>query len=166
MPKSVIRTTIKIPKNLNKAERLKLSESIISYIQIRSTEGYDKNGNKFVKYSKAYADKKGVGVKDVDLVLSGEMLDSLSVIKDGSGFIEIGYKDSDENAGKAEGNILGSYGAEPDKSKARDFLGIDPAELEIMADVIDSKQSEISNIEIDELAKEAAREIFGDIEFE
>jgi len=146
---------------------MKLAESVISYIQIRSTEGFDKNGKKFPKYSTQYAKSKGVSRSDVDLVLSGEMLENLSVTKDGEGFIEIGYKDNSEYAGRAEGNILGTYGQpEPIPGKKRDFLGIDEAELEIMADAIDEEVGEISEDDIDQIAKDAAREIFGDITFE
>lgn len=139
---------------------------MISYIQIRSTEGYDKNGEKFKKYSKSYAEKKGVGANDVDLVLSGDMLSELSVTKHGKGFLEIGYKDSSDQAGKAEGNIIGSYGGEPDKSKARNFLGIDESELEIMADALDQEPIDITDADIEQIARDAAREIFGDIDFE
>lgn len=140
---------------------MKLAESVISYIQIRSTEGFDKNGKKFPKYSTDYAKFKGVGKSQVDLVLSGEMLDSLSLTKDGAGFIEIGYKDSSDYAGRAEGNILGTYGQpDPIPGKKRDFLGIDEADLEIMADVINTE------VDIEQIAKDAAREIFGDILFD
>lgn len=147
-------------------ERLKLAESVISYIQIRSTEGYDKNGVKFGKYSKKYSEQKGVGRGDVDLVLSGDMLSELSVTKHGKGFLEIGYKDSSEQAGKAEGNILGTYGQGEPVTKPRDFLGIDESELEIMADALDEEISDVTEADIEQIAKDAAREIFGDIEFE
>jgi hypothetical protein len=162
----VIRTTIKVPESLKPADRIKLAESAISYIQIRSSEGYDKNGNKFGKYSKKYAEKKGVGRGDVDLVLSGEMLSELKLTKHGKGFIEIGYKNGDEVAGRVEGNILGTYGNDEPVTKPRDFLGIDEGELEIMADALDNETTDVTDADIDQIAKDAAREIFGDIDFE
>jgi hypothetical protein len=58
------------------------------------------------------------------------MLAAISLLKDRRDRLEIGFKksDPDENA-RAEGNILGSYGGEPNEKRARDFLGISEVEL-------------------------------------
>ena len=42
----------------------------------RTADGKDINGSKFTQYSKEYAEKKGVSRGSVDLILSGDMLDS------------------------------------------------------------------------------------------
>lgn len=49
---------------------------VVDKMQERTTSGKDINGNKFTKYSKDYAAKKGVSVGAVDLVLEGDMLES------------------------------------------------------------------------------------------
>jgi hypothetical protein len=128
------REKIILPKTLKPKERIKIAEIIIEHIVTRSANGLDRNNKKFAKYSDSYAEKKGVGVSDVDLILTGEMLDSLEIVSTKkSGEIIIGYIDpSDDLAGKVEGNRIGSYGGEPNKKKARDFLGIDADELEIL----------------------------------
>lgn len=167
---SYTREKIKLPQSIKPKDRVKIADVLISHIVSRSLAGYDKNDKKFVKYTKGYADTKGVKRTDVDLTLSGEMLDSLELVSHKSGEIVIGYKDpSDELAGKVEGNRIGSYGGEPDKNKARDFLGIDPSDLDVLIssydDSNDTNDRPLSDDEIDQVARDAAREIFGDIQF-
>lgn len=128
-----IREKIKLPKTFKPKDRVKIAEVIIDHIINRSVAGLDKNNKKFPGYSKEYAEKKGVGQGDVDLILSGEMLESIQLLSHKSGEVVIGFDKSDEELnGKAEGNILGSYGREPNKKKARDFLGMPDDELDIL----------------------------------
>lgn len=122
---------IELPPGIPSDEKDSIAEEIINYIIKRTRDdGLDKNGKAFKKYTKEYASKKGVGVGDVDLTLTSEMLDELDyTIKNRR--IKIGYtKASAELNGKVEGNITGSYGGDPNPSKARDFLGITDSELE------------------------------------
>lgn len=124
-----MKETIKIPREIRPDQREAIAEEIIDFIRDRSFAGLDKNNRKFKKYTKQYAAKKGVSVGDVDLVLEGEMLDELAMLSHKAGEITIGYeKGSDVNA-KAEGNIIGSYGKDPDPKKARDFLGLTKKDL-------------------------------------
>jgi hypothetical protein len=68
------------------------------------------------------------------------MLESIQLLSHKSGEIVIGFdKSDDELNGKAEGNILGSYGGEPNKKKARDFLGMPKDELDILFDAFESE---------------------------
>ena len=156
---------LSIPRSLGPDKRIQLGLDVINYIQERSAAGRDKNEDKFPKYTKQYAELKGVGRGEVDLILSGEMLLSLELLKEGPGFIEIGYERGDPNNDKAEGNILGSYGREPDPSKARDFLGIDETVLEILADTLDEER-EIEDVDIDQIAEEEARKLIEDLDFD
>lgn len=119
-----LKTTIKIPTGLSRERKEQLAQDILSAIVLNAKLGYDKDGNRFTKYTKDYATEKGVGVRDVDLTLSGEMLDALKVIKIGRDYIDVGYDGRTKVSGKAEGNILGSYGRTPNPDKARDFLGL------------------------------------------
>jgi hypothetical protein len=124
-----MRTKVKIPKELGPEERQLIAQDIIDFIIERSSRGLDKNNKKFKKYTKQYADIKGVGTGEVDLVLSGDMMDELDLISHRSGEILIGYdRDSDIN-GKVEGNVKGTYGSDEPK-KPRDFLGISEKDLE------------------------------------
>jgi hypothetical protein len=133
MAKDWTREKIKLPVTINAKDRKKIGMVIIEHIINRTAAGLDKKNREFPNYSQLYADKKGVGVSDVDLILTGEMLDSLEIVSSKDGEIVIGYGDpSDELAGKVEGNRRGSYGGDPDRKKARDFLGIDPDELDLL----------------------------------
>ena len=124
---------IKLPKSIKPKDRVKIANVVLEHIVSRTVSGLDKNNKKFPNYEINYANSKGVGKSDVDLVLSGEMLDELTLVSHKNGEIVIGYKDpSDELAGKVEGNRIGSYGREPNKKKARDFLGIPQDELDVL----------------------------------
>jgi hypothetical protein len=153
----------------NKRQQNQIADAIVTHIVGRTMAGLDKDDKKFSKYSRKYADKKGVGVSDVDLLLSGEMLDELKAIKVTADGVEIGYKGSKELVGKVEGNILGTYGQpEPIPGKARDFLGIDDSSVDVIIDAYleESEDEELSDEDMDRLAREAAREILGDIDFD
>lgn len=124
-----LKFTAKIPRGYSQSKKEAIANAILNGVVLRTKSGIDVNGNEFVKYTKAYADKKGVGRGDVDLTWTGSMLDSLKVLKIGPDYIDIGYDGRTKDAKKAEGNILGSYGRTPDAEKARDFLGMNESEL-------------------------------------
>jgi len=162
--------SIKIPftQPIKPKERVKIADALLTHIVGRTMAGLDRDNNKFAKYTKKYANEKGVGVSDVDLLLSGEMLSELQVLKVDAKGIEIGYKGSKDLIGKVEGNILGTYGQpEPIPGKARDFLGILPDDVEVIIDsYIDEDIKDLSEEELDAIARDAAREILGDIQFD
>lgn len=125
-----IQEIITIPKNLTPEQREVIAEEVLDFIRDRTFAGMDKNNQRFPKYEKDYAKKKGVNVGDVDLVLSGEMMDELRLIRHKVGEIVIGYDGRKKKLNaKAEGNILGSYGGDPNPDKARDYLGISRKDL-------------------------------------
>lgn len=125
-----------------------LADLVLEHIVERTTtQGLDKNGKAFPKYSKSYIeslDFKNAGKSpgSVDLQLSGDMLAAMTLLSEKSGQITIGFEKGAEENGRAEGNILGSYGGEPNKKRARDFLGIQPKKLrELIRYVKDSDGS-------------------------
>jgi len=126
---------IKIDPNLDAEAREALADDILEFIRRRSERGIDKEGKRFPKYSESYEkslDFKIAGKKKgkVDLTLSGDMLAAMDVLSHRKGELVIGFEPgTDENA-PAEGNILGSYGGDPDPSRARDFLGISEKDLQ------------------------------------
>lgn len=129
-----IKETIPVPRKLRPNQREVIAEEIVDFIRDRSFAGLDKNNRKFKKYSDKYAERKGVSIDDVDLVLTGELMEKLQVLKTAPGEITIGYEKSDPVNAKAEGNILGSYGRDPNPKKARDFLGITRKDLMSIVD--------------------------------
>jgi len=163
-----MKTKINVPSSLNATQRRELAIDIILYIQERSIEGRDKNEDKMPKYNKDYAELKGVGVDDVDLTDSGDLLSSITLLESTTGSITIGFpKDDVDLNGKAEGNIKGTYGqSSPIPGKKRDFLGIDAIILESFIDKVDDERTEITNEDIEATARQSARDIFGDIEFD
>ena len=146
--------SLKIRKDLSRLQRKAVALEVIDYIVERSRKGRDKNENKFKAYSPSYeksldyliAGKKG---KPVNLTLSSEMLNSIKLLNDKPGEITIGFeKGDDENNGKAEGNILGTYGQDkPIRGKKRDFLGIQRAKLREIQDLYDVKVSKDKALE-------------------
>lgn len=131
--------TVDIPQGYSSEERRSIGLDIIERIIERTQKGKDKNNEDFSgaagKYSDSYKKSfefklAGKGSK-VNLTLSGEMLNALEVLETSDGTITIGYNARDRfNNDKAEGNILGSYGRDPDPAKARDFLGISSDEMD------------------------------------
>lgn len=163
-----MKTKVNIATGIKPKDRVALSDAIINYIQNRTLDGVDKNLEKFVKYTTGYARHKGVGVNDVDLTFAGEMLLDLKLLSHKAGELTIGFEKGSESNAKAEGNIKGTYGQPSPVNKGRDFLGINDDELAALMDnvAIDETQfSGLSDAEIDKIARDAAREILGDIEF-
>jgi hypothetical protein len=87
----------------------------------RTVEGKDVDNKKFTRYTKEYAELKGVIRTSVDLVLSGDMLDGFEESRNRN---RVKISMASDETGKVHGNITGSYGkprGNPDK--ARDFFG-------------------------------------------
>lgn len=139
MPR-VTQLQLSLPKGLSRAERLDIADLVIEFIVDRTQRGIDATGKRFPGYSKSYMeslDFKNAGKsKSVDLTLSGDMLAALSILDEKDGKIIVGYEKGSDEEGRAEGNILGSYGGEPDKKKARPFLGIKPNELKKIVELV------------------------------
>lgn len=154
----------------NKRQQNQVADAIVTHIVGRTMAGLDKEDKKFSEYTKKYANDKGVGVREVDLLLSGEMLSELKPLRITSDGVEIGYKGSKELVGKVEGNILGTYGRpEPIPGKARDFLGIDDDSVDVIISAYMEELDDrprLSGEDLDRIAREAAREILGDIDFD
>lgn len=86
----------------------------------RTTNGKDINSKKFKAYTKEYAERKGVPRSSVDLVLSGDMLNTIKEKKTGKVKISI----ADNELDKAYGHIKGMEGHPTiEKGKVRDFFG-------------------------------------------
>lgn len=141
MPTKIQRVKFDLPNGLLKEDRQAFGEAIAEKIRKNAELGigipYDGKGTRyglissyvsFPKYSKSYTkslDFKNASksASSVDLTLSGDLLQSLDVVKTTNAQIELGF--SSDQDGKADGNIRGTYGkASPNSSKARNFLGL------------------------------------------
>lgn len=133
MPQQKI--VIPISPRHSKKARLAIAKEVIDHIIERTREeGLDKNGKAFAPYKPSYKNSLNFKIAGkgnrVDLTLSGEMLDSLKLLKDSKGEIVVGYDKSDKELnGKVEGNLLGTYGQPKKVGPKRDFLGIKKSEL-------------------------------------
>jgi len=132
--------TAKVSKKYTEEERVAIGVEMIDAIIARTKAGKDKDNKSFKgaagKYSKGYTSSLdfklgGKSKSPVNLTLSGEMLNALTVLDTADGEITIGIPaDDDFNNKKAEGNITGSYGkSKPDSSKARDFMGMSKSQV-------------------------------------
>lgn len=125
------RVRIQVPKSLTPTDRLILADLVIDRITDRTqNEQVDRSGKSFPRYTEEYANEKNTARSDVDLTLSGDMLDALKLLSHKSGSILIGYERGTELNARADGNIRGTYGKpSPNPAKARDFLGVSRSEL-------------------------------------
>jgi hypothetical protein len=107
-----------------------LAEAIIEVIKTRTADGRWRPGSKpsknAGKYSEAYANSPdfigaGKSKDQVNMRLSGDMLDLLDIIKDTSNTIEIGWDDGVQSA-KAYNHNIG------DTVPRRPFFGLAPSE--------------------------------------
>lgn len=116
-------TGVTVPKK-NQREAL---EAAASYIQeqilLNTGEGKTSvQGGKWKRkltpeYAKRKADESSANFANMEL--SGDMLDALEVRAEGG---KITIEVTGDEAAKAEGNLLGSYGRDPDPSQAREFM--------------------------------------------
>jgi len=155
-----MKTAITIPKGIKPRDREILGEAVVEYIRNRTLDGLDKNNRKFAKYSKKYAEAKGVSRDSVDLFLSGDMLEALKVLSHKSGEITVGFDKDDPLNGRAEGNIKGTYGQDSKVAPARDFLGITKKDLSGILNAADEEIT-LTDDSIDAIARRAARDILG-----
>lgn len=112
--------------------RQSVGQRIIDLIRERTAENKDVDGSPFKKYSKEYKESLdfaayGKSAGDVNLKLTGTMLNELDIIKETKDRIVIGWVDREE-AAKAYNHVTG------DTVKKRDFLGLRPGEEKILRD--------------------------------
>lgn len=143
-----LRFTVNVPIYFNSEQRLEVGRNVIKRVVERTREEYkNKNNRKFPGYSQTYISSKaflqgGKSKNEVNLTLTGEMIDDLDIVEHGVGYVDIGYKTSYTGAGKVEGNVIGSYGREPNTKHARDFLGIKKDEAEEFILKVETKTEE------------------------
>lgn len=125
---------IDVPEDIGPSEREAMGAEMVALMVSKAKDGIgvryegDRARPKnFPAYTERY--EKFKGQKNVDLTLSGEMLEALNVLSHKKGSILIGFENGSEENDKAEGNITGSYGRSPNPRKARNFLGLTASEI-------------------------------------
>ena len=132
---------IKVPDNFNQSQREAVATEAINLIKNRTDTGLDVRGRAFKPYSPSYVkdiDFKIAGKKknEVNLQFTGEMINEIEVLNQGTGFIVIGYQEG-------ESNKRVSY----NKDKGREFLGITEKErLKILRDISGSTTEEVDDV--------------------
>lgn len=135
MPAKHQKITIEIDPDFGADERERIADDVIEFMKRRSERGKDVDGERFVPYSETYINSldfkiAGKSRRNVNLHLSGDMLEAITLLSHKKGKLVIGFENGSEENARADGNIRGSYGRSPDPSKARDFLGIADKDLE------------------------------------
>ena len=113
------------------SEKRAFAEIAMATIEERTLDGDTVNGTTFKKYSKAYADFKGVTRDSVDLFLHGDMLDSIGrrTSKEKRGTVFLQMKKGKQTK-KAYNHNTG------DTVTQREFFGITDAEAKRIADEV------------------------------
>lgn len=174
MPVNLASEKIVIPKKYNKEERLAIAADIIEYIRERSSKGRGPGNEKWSgRYSLAYSkslDFRNAGKSrgKINQSLSGDMLTEIEILPEterSTGQVVIGYSRDSEQYGKAEGNIIGSYGRQPDKRKARPFLTLTPKEVKTILEryPLDDKDA---REEMVQSRKDVIESIKGQVDFD
>ena len=114
-------------KDATEAQRIMFAELAVEQINQRTLDGKTIHNGKFKKYTKEYADLKGVSRDSVDLFLEGDMLDSVGADVNGSNVdIEL---DPDETP-KGYNHQVG------DTLPKRPWFGLTTAEARTIAETV------------------------------
>lgn len=129
--KKNIQTIINVSTKYDAQQREVIGRNIVERIRVRTKSGISKDGNAFPSYTPEYAAEKGSG--QVNLTATDDMLTELDVVSTAPGKIVVGYPNGHEDAGRVEGNQIGSYGQpKGNPSKARPFIGITQQEKDLI----------------------------------
>lgn len=131
-------TGVSVPKNSREEALQDVADYVKEQVLSRTGEGRSsvKGGRWKRKLTPEYLKRKKQesGANFANLELGGDLLDAFETgVQGRKVFLAV----EGDQAPVAEGNLLGSYGREPDPSKARQFMPIGEQELapEIMAGV-------------------------------
>jgi len=113
--------------------RVVVGDEMVNIITQRTLSGRGVESGRVVRfppYTKKYAALVGKSVNQVDLEISGEMLNSIEVIETTSKYIDIGILGN--QAPKAHGHMTGfaPYGGSKGPGPRRSFLGLTKADLQ------------------------------------
>ncbi len=111
---------IPLPADFTETQRLATGRDVIAFMKQRTRNGLDMFNRPFAPYSKRYKNSlefRLAGKSDkVNMKFTGDMLKDLSILKQGTGFVTIGF----DSLGS---NDKAFFAAEP-KNGSRRFFGI------------------------------------------
>jgi len=123
-----------------RAEKKAFAELAVEQINQRTLDGENIHGNNFKKYSKKYADLKGVSRDSVDMFLEGDMLGAVKGKTNKEDTVTIDVK-----GGKKNINIKKGFAHQTgDGQKKRQWFGITTDEARTIAEAI--RESETTSI--------------------
>lgn len=132
------KVTIPLPDGVSPEDAEDFAADCVQFIRDRTEVGFGvrRRGRGFSTYTlPAYTPEyeKFKGSSHVDLHLSGDLLDALTVLSVDENGVTVGYEPGATND-KAEGNFTGSYGKpRPNPRKARSILGMTREELDAVS---------------------------------
>lgn len=114
----------------SKKQKEMFGQILVNKMVSRTASGDDVNNENFLPYEEKYAEKKGVTINAVDLILEGEMLKDVFHHSDHRSNI-VTLEIDESSLGKAYGHISGMEGHPTIKNgKKRDFFGfVNKAEI-------------------------------------
>ncbi len=135
------------------------SEIAKDVIQMRTLDGYDIKGKKFKRYTKEYAEEKGVSRNSVDLFLKGNMLDSIGrrKSKEKTNTLFLQMKKGIETK-KSFNHDTG------DTLAKREFFGITSDEAKQIAKEVDKLNTKKKKLTLSQLQLAAAAIALGEID--
>lgn len=131
-------------------EKQRFADLAIDTITTRTLDGKTINGGKFAKYSKAYADKKGVTQDSVDLFLDGDMLGSIRRRVEGEKQNTLMIALQEDQVPKGYNHNVG------DTVKKRPWFGLTDLEAKAIANRINSSR-EPRQLTLSELRERLSR---------
>lgn len=150
-------------ESINTRTKREFAESVINLIQTRSNSGKTLFNGNFKKYSKKYADFKGVSRSDVDMTLFGDMLGDLEYEINGDIVkVKVADKDTPKGYNHQVGDTLPKrtwFGAtSKDVKEIKSSIDVEP-DLNTQ-EQIEQTQFEL---EVERLQTESPREIFNEV---
>lgn len=129
MARGITNFTISVDPLLSGTDREIVGQLIIERIQDRTEAGQNIDGERFQRYSPGYTSylQRIGAATGVDLTLTGEMLNSISILSHSQGSITIGLEAGTEAGEKARWN----QGGNP-RIKNRPFMGIRDSEANVI----------------------------------
>lgn len=127
------------------AEKEAFVQAAINRIIERSQSNKNINNRKFAKYSKDYAEKKGVSRDDVDMTLDGDMLLSIKRLRASGDKVKFGIKGG-VDAKKSYNHNVG------DTLPKREYFGLNLSEMKSIAK--DIKQADLGKFTVSEIREQ------------
>ena len=130
---------INIPTGYSASQRNQIGKEIVRFIQSRTRKGLNIQNKPFKAYSQSYKDDldfSNAGKSNtVNLTLTGEMLNTLTVLSTGLDFITVGFDDTD-------GNDKASF----NRQNGRQFVGITPKDLNSILSAFTRESGETAQV--------------------